>query len=344
LSTWRQHPLPEAQCRWHGRFMPDIPPLFLSRDRILHGITPNELAKRVKAGALIRVRHGVYVDGPAWQKMKPWEQYRLRVQAAAETFEKPAIFARHSSASVWGIPTIGLDHPVEALTLKNDGGRSRAGVSRHFAAPGGLQVVRREGLLVTDRIRTVLDLAAFTPFPNAVVPVDHVLRPDRARRLPALTKAELEAAIGTHYSGAARRRILAVIEFADPLSGSAGESLSRALIHVAGFEVPILQQRISDPAGLVGYGDFYWKQSKVVGEFDGEEKYAKPEYLKGRTPSQAVVAEKNRENRIRATGMNVVRWDWDELMQAGTLERMLAAAGVLRRRTRSAVLDAQTGP
>ncbi|WP_142039566.1 hypothetical protein [Arthrobacter sp. SLBN-100] len=321
--------------------MPDLPPLLLSRDRLLHGLTPNELAKRVKAGALVRVRHGVYVDGAAWKSLLPWEQYRLRVQAAGETFEKPTVFARQSAASVWGIPFVGLHHPVQALTLKNDGGRSRAGVRRHFAAAAGLKVARRDGLLVTDRIRTVLDLAAFTPFAEAVVPIDHVLRPDRARRLPAVTKAELEAGIGSNYSAAAGRRIRAVIGFADPASGSAGESWSRALIHLAGFEAPVLQQEIYDAAGLVGYTDFQWKQAKVVGEFDGEEKYVKPEYLKGQTASQAVVAEKNRENRIRATGLGVVRWDWADLT-AGTLEHKLAAAGVPRRRTRSALIDAQT--
>ena len=322
--------------------MPDLPPLLLSRDRLLHGFSPNDLAKSVKAGSMVRVRHGVYTDGPAWRELKPWEQYRLRIQAAAETFQKPTVFARRSAASVWGIPTIGQHHPVQALTLKNDGGRSRAGVSRHFAARKDLQVVQREGLLVTDRLRTVLDLAAFLPFAEAVVSLDHVLRPDIVRQLPALTKAELQAGIGPMYSAAAGRRIRAAIEFADPASGSAGESLSRALIHVAGFEVPVLQQKFSDAAGLVGYTDFYWKQSRVVGEFDGEEKYLKPELLKGRTASQAVVAEKTRENRIRAMGVNVVRWDWGDLMEAGTLERKLAAAGVARRRTRSAVIDAQT--
>lgn len=78
----------------------------------------------------------------------------------------------------------------------------------------------------------------------------------------------------------------------------------------------------------------------MAGEFDGEEKYSKPEYLKGRTASQAVVLEKNRENRIRATGLNVVRWDWADLMAPGTLEGKLGAAGVRRRRTRSGSLDA----
>ena len=158
-----------------------------------------------------------------------------------------------------------------------------------------------------------------------------------------MTKAELEAGIGSNYSATAGRRIRAVIEFADPASGSAGESWSRALIHVAGFEAPVLQQEIRDRDGLVAYTDFYWKASRTVGEFDGVEKYVKPEHLNGLTASQAVVAEKKRENRIRATGRDVVRWDWADLT-AGKLEGMLAAAGVPRRRTRSAVIDAQTRP
>ena len=321
--------------------MTDLPPLLLARDRIQYGLTPKDFAKRVKAGTLVRIRHGVYTDGPSWRALKPWEQYRLRIQAAAETFESPTVFARHSAASVWSIPTVGLDHPVQALTRKNDGGRSRAGVVRYFAGPSGLTAVRREGLLITDRIRTVLDLAAFTPFVEAAAPLDHVLKPDRALRLAALGKDELLAGIGPAYSSAAQRRIRAAIAFADPLSGSAGESYSRSRIHVAGFERPVLQQAIYNEYGLVGYADFYWRDAKVVGEFDGVEKYVKPEFLKGRTPSQAVVEEKKRENRIRATGLNVVRWDWPDLMEPGKLEGMLSAAGVPRRRARSATFDTQ---
>jgi hypothetical protein len=323
--------------------MTDLPPLLLSRDRLLHGLRPNELARRVKTGSLVRVRRGVYIDGAAWRELESWEQYRLRIQAAGETFEAPTVFARHSAASVWGIPTVGL-HPVEALTLKNDGGRSRAGVRRHYADPSGLTVVRREGLLVTGRIRTVLDLAAFTPFKAVAAPLDHVLKPDRILRLAALSKDELEAGIGPAYSSAAQGRIRTAIAFADPLSGSAGESYSRSLMHVAGFEPPVLQHAIHDADGLVGYTDFYWKQARVVGEFDGVAKYIKPGFLKGRTSSQAVVDEKNRENRLRALGLNVVRWDWSELMEPGVLERKLAAARVPRRRTRSATFDALKAP
>lgn len=317
--------------------MTHLPRLILSRDHLFHGTTLKELARSARAGTLHRVRQGVYVDGAAWAALKPWEKYRVRVSAAAETSNARTIFTRHSAASVWGIPTIGVHHPVQAVTLQNDGGRSRAGISRHYADPTSLTVHRREGLLVTDRVRTVLDLAAFTPFVESIAPLDHVLKDDRKRRLPAITKETLLAGVDGIYTAAAIRRIQAAVDFADPLSGSAGESYSRALMHVAGFEAPVLQREFRDDAGLVGYSDFYWKGVRVAGEFDGIDKYLKPEFLKGRTAAQAVVEEKLREDRIRATGCGVVRWVWAELMAPGVFERKLATAGVPRRRPRGAL-------
>jgi hypothetical protein len=316
--------------------MTELPRLLLARDRILHSLTAKELARRCVSGQLIRVRHGVYVDGAAWQGLEKWEQYHVRIHAAAEMFETRTIFARHSAANLWGIPTLGVHHPVEALTMKNDGGRSRAGVRRYFADPRGLDAVLRDGIYVTNRVRTVVDLAAYSTFPEAIVPLDHVLRPDKAAGVPALSKAELLAGIDNNYSAAAIRRIEAAVAFADPLSGSAGESFSRAIMWSAGFQAPVLQQEIKDDAGLVGYSDYYWDTVKVSGEFDGVQKYIKPEYLKGRNASQVVIAEKWREDRIRAAGVAVVRWSWAEILEQGRLERKLAAAGVPRRRTRSA--------
>ena len=336
LSTWPLESMVRPPAGWDLRFMNELPKLILTRENIQQGRTPKELASGCRSGALVRVRRGVYVDGGLWRALKPWEQYRVRVSAAAETFVAPTIFAWHSAATVWRIPTIGLRHPVHALTLQNDGGRSRAGVLRHYAPKAGLKFVRRDGLLVTGRIRTVLDLAAFSPFVEAVVPIDHVLRPDIAQGLPALTKEQLLAGIDGNYTAAAEKRIRAAVEFADSRSGSPGESYSRALMWVAGFEAPELQHEMRDGSGLVGYTDYYWDGVRVVGEFDGVEKYVKPEYLKGRTISQAVVDEKDREDRIRALGNGVVRWVWADLMAAGQLERKLAAAGVPRRRARSA--------
>ncbi|SDI45721.1 Transcriptional regulator, AbiEi antitoxin, Type IV TA system [Arthrobacter cupressi] len=316
--------------------MTDIPRLILARDSAVHGASAKDLARQAKSGVLHRVRRGVYVERASWAALKPWEQYRLRVSAAAETFESRTVFARQSAASVHGIPTIG-SHSVCALTFRNDGGRSRAGVVRHFADPAGVEIRKVDGLLVTDRLRTVLDLAAHTPFVEAVVPVDHILKRDRERGFPALGKEELLAAAEGRYSAAAMRRIHAVVSFANPLSGSAGESYSRALMHAAGFEPPILQQEFRDQRGLIGYTDFYWKKARLVGEFDGFAKYQKEEYLNGMTPAEAVVKEKEREDRIRATGCGVSRWVWRELMDPARLEKKLLAAGVPRRPARSAL-------
>ena len=194
--------------------MTELPRLILARAHIQQGLTPKDLARRCSTGALVRIRHGVYVEGAAWHALKPWEKYRLRVNAAAETCGSPMVFARHSAASVWGIPTVGRQEMVHALTLQNDGGRSRAGVRRHYADPAGLTAVRRDGLLVTGRMRTVLDLAAFTTFAEAIVPLDHVLRPDTVKGLPALSKETLLAGIEGNYTSAAARRIAVAVYFA----------------------------------------------------------------------------------------------------------------------------------
>ena len=247
----------------------------------------------------------------------------------------PTIFSHHSAASPWGVPTIQRGQPVHALTTFHGGGRSRAGVRRHLVDPERIDAEELDGLLVTSRITTVLDLAAFVPFAEALVPLDHVLKPDDARGFAALSKEQLLAALPGRYVPAVERRVRIAIELADSAAGSAGESYSRGLIHAAGFAPPALQYELRDPTGRVGYSDFYWAGSRTVGEFDGIAKYQKPEFLKGRTPGQAVVDEKMREDRIRATGRNVVRWVWADLWSPGELERKLSAAGVPRRRRSS---------
>lgn len=316
--------------------MSTLPRLILAKDLSRIGLATRPLSAQARSGDLIRIRHGVYVQAEQWNSAKPWQQYRLRIEAAAETFAVPTTFSHHSAATMLGIPVILRRQPVHALTSFSGGGRSRAGVRRHFVPDELHEVEECGGLLVTGRIRTVLDIAATVPFTEAVVPLDHVLKPDAVRGGAPVSKAELLAGVDGRYSQAAARRIKAAVDFADHSSGSPGESYSRALMHVAGFAAPVLQYEVRNAGGRVAFTDFYWEETRVVGEFDGYEKYKKPEYLKGRTPSEVVVAEKLREDKIRATGRGVARWVWAELNSPGRLERILAEAGVPRRRRASA--------
>lgn len=312
--------------------MADLPRLVLAKDLALIGASSRPLSAAAKSGRLLRLRHGIYVERDQWMNLNFWQQYRLQVEAAAESLQSPTIFSHHSGASVWGIPTILKNQPVHALTTFRGGGRSRAGVRRHLVEPAMAEAEEIEGLLVTSRIATVLDLAAFVPFAEAVVPLDHVLKPDALRGLGAFTKAELLDALPGRYPLAVERRVRAVVAFADSASGSPGESYSRGVIHVSGFAPPDLQYEVRNSTGRVAYADFYWEGSRTVGEFDGVAKYQRDEFLRGRTPGQVVVDEKIREDRIRATGRSVVRWTWADLWKPLALEELLSQAGVPRRR------------
>ncbi len=78
----------------------------------------------------------------------------------------------------------------------------------------------------------------------------------------------------------------------------------------------MLQRRHPTPAALaLAYfeTDLEWPDLKKIAEFDGAGKYLKPEYLKGRTPGEAVVEEKLREDALRREGNDVSRWGWYEL-------------------------------
>jgi hypothetical protein len=123
-----------------------------------------------------------------------------------------------------------------------------------------------------------------------------------------------------------------VIAFADGRAGSPGESISRVLIRMLGFPEPDLQTGFWDDEGFIGYVDFWWPEQRIVGEFDGFGKYLREELRDGRSPAEVVVAEKVREDRLRAQVRTVVRWGWAAARSPRALESRLRAAGLPPRR------------
>ena len=184
-----------------------------------------------------------------------------------------------------------------------------------------MEVTEKDGITLTSLPRTVADLATSLPFAEAVVAIDWALAHGVGRE--QLT--DLAGCLG----GARASRGLSAIDFADPRSGSPGESIGRALIHALGFPPPALQVAFRDADGLIGVVDFCWADFALIGEFDGRVKYADPALLAGRAPGAVVMEEKRREDRLRALGPRVTRWVWDDL----TRERLghhLELAGLPR--------------
>lgn len=121
-------------------------------------------------------------------------------------------------------------------------------------------------------------------------------------------------------------------EFASPLSGSGGESVSRANIFLLGFLLPALQVRFDDAEGLIGYADFFWRTINRIGEFDGRGKYLRAEFTHGRPTAQIVIDEKRREDRLRACGPSVSRWGWDIAVVPAAFGAFLTRIGIPRAR------------
>ena len=96
----------------------------------------------------------------------------------------------------------------------------------------------------------------------------------------------------------------------------------------ARLPMPDLQVPLRGASGRVYVVDFWWEQFRAFGEFDGRFKYENPEFLRGRTPEQAMYDEKLREDDLRALDRRSARWNWEVARSVPLLRERLAAAGV----------------
>jgi hypothetical protein len=251
--------------------------------------------------------------------------------AVSGTRRDDLVFAGASAAAVWGLPIVGAwPAAVEALAGERSGAPSRSGVTWHqWSVPDeDLELVGP--WMVTSLVRTLSDLARHAPFVVAVAALDHGLK-------PAVTSTDGEVFCGADRDELLDRvrrddgargsaKALAAISFADPLSGSSGESLSRVQIHRLGFAPPLLQSCVERADGGSDYPDFEWETA--YGEFDGFAKYTRNKAMGGAAAADIVWNEKRREDRLRMRGKAVARWTWEDAWNPPRLRSMLMTAGV----------------
>lgn len=86
---------------------------------------------------------------------------------------------------------------------------------------------------------------------------------------------------------------------------------------------PVLQLDVYDGGGrFIGRSDFGWKEAGLLGEFDGRVKYGKL-LRPGEDPTDVVIREKQREDRLRRVGWDVVRFMQDDLRQPDHFRRLV---------------------
>jgi len=275
------------------------------------GIGDNELALRVRDGTLERIRRGAYQT--AEERSREARHLQLVRASLHQTRLPGAVVSHVSAAVVHGLP-VDKDRLGQAHLVRE--GRS------HSSARGPVRLHREPlvdaavvgDLPVTTLATTVVTLARLLPFGEAVAIADAALRKTNRNVL----RAALDESPSQRGIARARR----VISFADPRAASAGESRSRALMSDLGLPMPDqLQLEVIDHLGTM-YPDFGWSEHRVVGEFDGKIKYGRL-LEPGMDVTEVVVAEKNREQRLRRRHWWTVRWTWDDLFRPGVFAAMI---------------------
>ena len=267
----------------------------------------------------------MYVPAEVYAACDDSGKHLLHARAALSAQKGQAVLTGTSAAALYGFALYQQDLSTVDLLRLDAGASRRAALVNHHAVSRAVtdeEIVVHGGVAVVSPARAVWEVACRSSLEGGVVTADSALHldPDLFDRIEDL--AERFA----YFPGSRVAR--SALRLADSRSESPGESVSRVQFHRYGIPKPELQYPVRGVRGeLIGVSDFYWEESRHLGEFDGKVKYLK--YLRpNETPSDCVYREKCREDAMRADLRGMTRFVWSMVMpqQASRTMRDLAQA------------------
>lgn len=302
--------------------------LIRRRDRPEDPLDYRRVRRAVEGGVVARIAPGAFAKPTAWTALTPMGRHRVRTIEAADRMQAPAVISHHAAAAIHGIDVLGSwPERIDVRVAPGSGGRSTGLIRRHALGIDDLDLVEWRGHLLTSPAQTALDLAAAQDFLHGVVALDRVLWAGRSGGWLA-TIDDLRILAGRRASPKGSARIRKAVEFATHLSDSVRETQSRVLLAMLGFPTPELQHPIVLADGRTAYSDFFFADFDHTGEFDGVGKYLDPDLLEGRTPEEALIAEKDRSDAIRRVVSRESRWRTPDLRRPRRLYDILTADGL----------------
>jgi hypothetical protein len=291
----------------------------------------NEFYRAARAGRFHRLVEGVYLPEPTWREMDADARFRASIHAAQLASREGLVFSHLSAAALWRLPMVGTWPARAEVTVgtKASGPVRRAFTARQYPVPQATDII--DGLTVTTLPRTLIDVGRTRQLVQSVPMLDYALAPKAGaeagvgRATATFGDLATELSLASSVRGTTRCRD--AIALADGRSGSPGESLSRVGMFLLALPMPDLQHEFRDAAGRMVV-DFWWPDFGIVGEFDGFGKYLREDLLGGQSTADAVLAEKRREDRLRALGPRVTRWGWDVARSPALLGQHLRGAGL----------------
>jgi very-short-patch-repair endonuclease len=288
---------------------PVLPAVFTVTAARRAGMTRGQVDGRVATGRWRRLRRGVFCISDIWDASTPEQQHVLQARGvlAARSTGGPVALSHTTAAVLLDLPSPRSALWAVHLTVpprSAEHSRQRGDVWQHVAGLLPLDIVQIDGLPVTRPARTVADcLRMLDPF-DAVPIADGGLHTQST--CVAAIREVLEKQARWPRVDVAR----ATLALADGRRETPLESQSFVVLHRHGLPPPVPQVKICDHVGrFVARVDFAWLEKGVVGEADGQAKY-----LADGDPVAAFEAEKERQARLEALGLVVVRWGWRHLV------------------------------
>lgn len=293
----------------------------LRRQLLRAGYSDNELYRLRQRGELVPIRRGAYAETRVWETLDAFERHRTLVRAVMMQLDQPAVPSHVSAAVMCGLRVWNADLSLVHVTRADlHSPRREAGVVHHAGPLTDSDLVTLdEDVVVTARHRTALDIARTVGFEAAVVVADSALAQlDHDRDLLLRTLDGMRDWAGARAAGR-------VVEFADGLSESVGESRARVQFERVGLPRPRLQVPVAVPGQPEDRVDFLFEEQRTVVEFDGRVKYGRL-LGPGEDAADAVWREKLREDRIRDQGYRFARVVWADLYRDDIVRARLRRA------------------
>ncbi|WP_198598152.1 hypothetical protein [Blastococcus atacamensis] len=304
--------------------------VFTSQEALAVGYSVDDVRVELRTRRWTRLRKGVYVSA---DELRGDPRLRHMVDCVAVLLSLgPGPVLSHSSAARLHGLIVPRSEPQEVRVTAVDQWRRGRGyrVARAMLAEDDVVPWLQYG--ATSVARTLVDCAREWALTDSVIAFDAALQGLK------IDRAELHRAVlaGRHrvgISGAAR-----ALSLSDGRAESPLETRGRLALLSAGLPRPELQVEIHDDAGFVGRVDAWYAEAAVALEFDGRVKYLDPR--DGESPGDVLWREKRREDRIRDTGVRVVRVFNEDLggawpLKAARIGALLAAPYVGERRFRT---------
>ena len=282
----------------------------------LMGLEPEDIRRLVRDKELTRLDRGWFCVGvPSSDD----ERHRLATRAMIRSHEGRAVASYHSALLLLKTPTFRADLDVVRLSRLTAGApRTRARLRLGRAVPA--ELVR--GVTVHPALAAVQCGVSAGPL-AALVAASGVLHAGLA------SAQDLDDVLDFAAQHPKVHTVAPFLALADARHASAGETRVAHALHL--MKVPAIPQWEVRDEGFLAYADFGLRDERVLLEFDGRSKYGRTAdevdfFGRKVAPGEIVWMEKQREDRLRELGFEVVRITWSELDDLQALARKIRAA------------------